>query len=99
MSNAVELVTFNLKKGVSVADFLLASDKFNSEFLTKQKGYISRKLLVDGEKWADFVLWETIEDIQNAYKIAEKDATAFEYLSCISENSCNGNFFSIEKSY
>lgn len=99
MSNAVEFVAFNLKEGISVSDFLLVSDKFNAEFLSKQKGYISRKLLLEGEKWADFVLWETVEDIQNAYKAAEKDRVACEYVSCLDPNNCKGNFFTIEKDY
>ena len=48
MSNIVELVSFNLKKGVSIPDFLLVSDKFNRDFMSVQKGYISRKLLRKG---------------------------------------------------
>ena len=68
MSNIVELASFYLKKEVSLPDFFQVSDKFNNEFLSVQKGYISRKLLVNGEKWLDLVIWETMEDAQNAVK-------------------------------
>ena len=68
MSHIVELVSFNLKKDVSVPDFLLVSDKFNQDFMSGQKGYISRKLLVKGDTWTDLVLWESIEDAKNAAK-------------------------------
>ena len=67
MSNVVEFASFNLKEGVSVSDFLLVSDKFNICFLSTQRGYISRKLLLAGEMWADSVLWETIEDALEAF--------------------------------
>lgn len=99
MSNTIEFVSFKLKKGISIPNFLLVSEKFNEEFLSKQKGYISRNLLVDGKKWADYVLWETKEDVQNAMKIASQHASAREYLSCLNTFSCRSNFFSIEKEY
>ena len=99
MPNAVEFSAFKLKKGVAVSDFLCIADEFNEGFLSKQKGYVSRQLLVEGEKWADYVLWESVEDIHNAFKVAEKDEVAYKYLSCINLNSCTTNLFSIEKSY
>jgi len=49
MSNAVFFFSFKLKKDTSVSDFLLAAEKLNNEFISKQKGYISWKQLVDGE--------------------------------------------------
>ena len=97
MSNAVEFVSFNLRKGKPVSEFLLVSDKFNREFLSRQKGYISRKLLVDDKKWADYVLWETVEDVQNAYIAANEDAVACEYVSFMI--GISGRIYSIEKTY
>jgi len=99
MSNVVEFVSFNLKKGVLVSDFLLEADKFNSEFLSSQKGYISRKLIVDGEMWADSVLWETEEDVIKAYEIADENAVAREYFSFMDGESVKVHFFSVERSY
>ena len=85
MSNAVEFVSFDLKAGVSIPDFLLASDKMNDEFLIMQKGYISRKLLRDDRRWADLVLWETLEDAQNAADAFGKSDVGGEY-ACLIEN-------------
>ncbi|WP_312372935.1 hypothetical protein [Lachnoclostridium sp.] len=99
MANTVEFASFNLKKGASVPEFLLVSDRFNSIFLSKQKGYISRKLLCDGEMWADSVLWETMEDVHRAYKNADVDAAACEYLSFMDEQSVKVLFLPVEKSY
>ena len=102
MSNVVEFASFNLKKGASVSDFLLVSDKFNSVFLSTQKGYISRKLLLVGEMWADSVLWETMEDALNALKAfntADENAVACEYLSFMDEESIKVLHLSVERSY
>lgn len=99
MANAAEFSAFKLKKGVAVSDFLRISDEFTKGFLSKQKGYLSRQLLVEGEKWADYVLWETVADIQNAFETAKADAVAGRYLRCLNLNSCTTNLFTIEKSY
>ncbi|MCL2116400.1 MAG: hypothetical protein FWH29_09285 [Methanobrevibacter sp.] len=99
MSNVVEFVTFKLKKGASEPDFLLVSDKFNHEFLAKQKGYISRNLLVDGEIWADLVFWETMEDAKNAVKAFRKSEAAKEYMSFLNGPSCKLLHLSVKKSY
>ncbi|HEX2944826.1 MAG TPA: hypothetical protein VHT96_02600 [Clostridia bacterium] len=99
MSNVVEFASFNLKKGASVSDFLHMSDKFNKEFLSTQKGYISRKLLRDGEMWADSVLWETMEDVLRTYKNADEDAVACEYLSFMDEESVKVLLLPVERNY
>ncbi len=100
MSNAVFYCSFKLNKGASIPDFLLAAEKLNNEYISKQKGYISWQQLVDGDTWADFITFETMEDVKkfetdagNAGKLAEK------FYSFIDLNSCKVHFFSVEKSY
>lgn len=99
MSNIVEFASFNLKKESSVPDFLLVSEKFNKLFLSLQKGYISRKLLINDELWVDLIIWETMQDAQNAVNEFYKSDTAAEYMSFIEENSGEFRHFSIKKSY
>ena len=99
MANVVEFVSFSLKKGVSTPDFLLASDKFNSVFLSTQKGYISRKLLLGNDVWADSVLWETMEDALKACKAADESAVACEYFSFMDEESIRLLHLEVERSY
>lgn len=99
MANTVEFASFNLKKGASVTDFLLVSDKFNNIFLSKQKGYISRKLLLIGEMWADSVLWETMEDALKAFNTANENVAACEYFSFMDEESIKVLHLSVERSY
>jgi len=101
MSYVVEFVTFYLKKKTAASDFLIVSDKFNKEFLSKQKGYISRLLLVDGEMWADMVVWETMDDAKTAINVSLNDAIAREYVSMLnfSKKGCKLCHLSIERDY
>jgi hypothetical protein len=101
MPKVVEFVTFYLKKAVSASVFLSVSDKFNKEFLSKQKGYISRKLLVDGEMWADIVLWKTMDDAKKAITISFNDTVAREYVSMLNLNKkgCSLRHFSVERKH
>jgi hypothetical protein len=99
MSNAVMFISFKLIKGASVPDFLLAAEKLNNEYMSKQRGYISWKQLVDGETWADLLTWETMDD---AKKILESDSTnalAEKFYSFIDPENCKVQLFSVEKSY
>jgi hypothetical protein len=99
MVNVIEFASFHLKEGASVSDFLLVSDHFNKEFLSKQKGYISRKLLHREKLWADSVLWETMEDALKAFKVADEDAVACEYMSYMDHSSVKVLHLPVEKSY
>ena len=41
MSNTVFYCSFKLNEHTSIPDFILAAEKLNSEFISKQKGYVS----------------------------------------------------------
>jgi len=100
MSNAVFYCSFRLNEGASVPDFLLAAEKLNSGFISKQNGYISWKQLVDGDIWADFVAFETMEDVKqfeaNSVNAGE---LAGQFFSFINLDTVKVNHFSIERSY
>ena len=99
MSNAVWFISFKLKKGVSAEDFLSASEKVHDEVISKQKGHISWKQLVDGETWADLITWETMEDARNALTAGSGNPAAKAFYSLLNMNSCKTQIFSVEKSY
>jgi hypothetical protein len=98
MPNAVFFVSYNLKKGASVSDFLLASEKLNNEYMSKQKGYVEWKQLVDGDMWVDFLTFETMEDAKKVESSSPNDL-AKKFYSFINLNSCKTHFFSVERSY
>lgn len=99
MSKVVMFISFKLVKGTSVSDFLLGSEKLHSEFMSKQKGYISWEQLVDGDLWADCITWETMEDAKAVDEASCTNVLAHEYFSFIDPESIKTNLFSIEKSY
>jgi len=100
MSNAVWLISYKLIKGTSVEDFLRASEKCNNEVLSKKKGFISWKVLVDGDEWVDICTWETMEDAINAETDnGEPDSAAQEFYSFIDPDSLKHQVFSVEKTY
>ena len=73
MANAVYCVSYKLKKGASVPDFLLAAEKLNNEQISKQKGYISWKQLVDDKNtWADLITFETMDDLNSFKEVSKK---------------------------
>ena len=100
MSNAIYYVSFKLKKGASVSEFLLAAEKLNNEHISKQKGYISWKQLVDGDTWADMATFETMDDLKN-FEAASRNPNevALKFYSFINLNSCKTHRFLVEKSY
>ncbi|MCL2109177.1 MAG: hypothetical protein FWH20_07525 [Oscillospiraceae bacterium] len=100
MKNAIFYVSYNLKKGASVPDFLQASKRLNDEYISKQKGYISWKQLVDGDLWVDLCTFETMEDAKNFEEnSANPGELARKFYSFINFNTCKEHYFSIESNY
>ena len=97
--SAVTFISFKLKKGASAPDFLIASEKLHGEFMSKQKGYISWKQLIDGEMWADLLTWETMDDAQNAIEASGTNAAVHAFGDFIDEKSVKMHFYSVEKNY
>lgn len=99
MSNAIYFVSYKLKKGVSVSDFLLASEKLNDGFMSKQKGFISWKQLLEGEMWVDLLTFEAMDDAQRVSNPSSTNDLAENFYSFINLNSCKVHLFSVERSY
>ncbi|MCI9016901.1 MAG: hypothetical protein HFJ53_07045 [Clostridia bacterium] len=101
MPNVVEMPAFTLKKGVSESNFLLVHEKFNREFMSKQEGYISHKLLNDGEKYFDLAIWESMETMQKAFTDIYKNTAAAEYISLIDQIGTDDDIpvFNVVKNY
>ena len=101
MANIIGMVSFTLKEGVSESDFLLVHEKYNREFVSKQNGYITHKLLVNGDKWTDLVILESMDDTQNTFEAVGKNAVAIEVMSLIDQigNDDDIPLFSVVKNY
>ncbi|MCL2037293.1 MAG: hypothetical protein FWG83_07935 [Oscillospiraceae bacterium] len=100
MKNAIFYVSYKLKEGASVSEFLQASETLNNEYISKQKGFVSWKQVADGGTWADLLTFETMEDAKdfetnsgNSGELAQK------FYSYINLNSCKVHYFAVERSY
>ena len=95
MSNTIYSNTYKLKKGASHDEFKSVAQKLWSEYVSKQKGYISHKLLQDGDSWADATTFETLEDAKNFSQgdPGEFMALANAFYAFINMNSCVSRFF------
>ncbi len=74
----VQLAPIELREGVDESALLEASDAFQVNFVSKQKGIIRRDLLRRGDgSYADLVLFDNKEDV---IRVAKIEATSQECL-------------------
>jgi len=102
MSNAIYYVSYKLKKGASIPDFLLAAKALNDKSISQQKGYISWKQLVDGNTWADLITFETMDDLDNFKEASKNPSELAQHFYSFINFSAKGNkhhIYSVEKSY
>ena len=99
MANAVSYNSYRLKGGVSISDFLLSTNTLINEFASKQKGWISSKTLVDGDIWADFTVFETIDDLEAFVPLCSKSNLAKKCWSYMDLNTLKSHRFLVERDY
>jgi len=101
MQHILEMPAFTLKTGVPEADFLLAHEKFNCEFMAKQKGYVSHMLVRNDDKWFDIAVWESIDAKEKAFQDIYKSSAAAEYIALIDQIGTDDDIplFSVVKQY
>jgi len=101
MSNAIFFNTYKLKTGASEPGFLLAIEKLINEIVSKQKGYVSCKLLAQGDERADFAVFDTMDDLNAFLESSQNDMNEFaeEFYSFIDLDTCKSYIYSVEKSF
>jgi len=92
------IITFKLKDGVSIDEFLSASDEIQNGYLSKCKGFITRQLMTIDGNWTDWVIWETKADAENAMHGSGSSESAMKFMSMIGEVAEQG-FYPLERSY
>jgi hypothetical protein len=101
MSKVVFSSTYKLKDGVSVPDFLLATEQLIKEHVSKQKGYVSFQLLAESDTWADSVTFETMDNLNAFLESSQNDRNelAEKFYSFLDFDTCKSNIYSVEMSY
>ena len=99
MSNVVFFNTYKLRDGVTVPDFKFAVDKLIEEHISKQKGYISFKLLAEGDAWADYVMFETMDNLNAFLESSENERNELseKFYSFLNFDTCKSHIYSVEK--
>jgi heme-degrading monooxygenase HmoA len=100
MSNAVFYNSYKLIKGASVPDFLIAIDNLAKQ-ISKNKGFISSTLLLEGDTWADYSTWESMDDLKAFLELARTNKTdlAEEFYSFLNFNTCKSHVYSVERNW
>lgn len=82
MAAIVEWAPFGLREGATEEQLLTASEQLQRDFLSKQKGFLHRRL-VRGEDggFVDIVLWESAEAANLAMEQAGSSAVCATYFS------------------
>ena len=99
MANVASYHSYKLKEGVSVPDFLLSMETLIKEFVSKQKGFISFQHLVEGDTWVDFLVFETIDDLEAFASICGKSELARKCLAFGDSSTLKSHVFSIVQSF
>ena len=99
MANVVSFNSYQLQKGASVPDFLLATETLINDFVSKQKGFVSSKTLVDGEIWADFTVFETKADLDAFIPLCNNSDLARKCYSFMDFGTMTSHIFSVERSF
>jgi hypothetical protein len=96
MKNALEIVTFKIKDGVNVTDFLKAAAELEASFARKQEGFLSRTFARrEGNEWVDVIRWQTMADAEAAAKAAMESPACAPMFGMIDEPSVKMMHFEI----
>jgi hypothetical protein len=78
----IEWAPFTLAEGVDHAALLAASDALQTEFLSKQPGFIKRELLKQSEtRWVDVVYWNSRDEAEQAARDVLNSPAGSTYFS------------------
>jgi len=78
----VEWAPFQLIEGVDETALLAASEALQSEFLSKQSGFIKRELVkAKDNQWVDIVYWNSLAEAEQAAANAANSPVCFKYFA------------------
>ena len=90
--------TYKLKKATSVSDFKQAAAAVAKEISENHKGFVSFKLLTEGDGWADFIMWDSMESYNAFMEAAQSSPTeaALLFYSFLNMPSCKSRVYTVE---
>lgn len=96
--NVIEIVRLRSAAGVTEAEFLAASDRFEQDYMRHRHGFRKRTLLRgDGGEWAVTVDWETAEDAQASMDAFPNDPASAPFNAVIDPATFEMKRFAVAK--
>ncbi|MDN3638082.1 hypothetical protein QWY82_04575 [Simiduia curdlanivorans] len=87
MSDVIEIVQFETKKGVQATDFIRAAEPIGS-WVMAQPGFRYRSLSQDEQGlWRDVVYWSSMENAKKASDAFMRDNAQSDFMVMIEESS------------
>lgn len=78
----VEWAPFKLAEEIDEATLLEAAEVLQTEFVSKQPGFISRELLKgQGNQWAEIIYWNSLEEAEQASQNATNSPICLKYFA------------------
>jgi len=98
MANVVFYTSYKLKEGMSATEFLVAKGNLTKQQVSKKKGWISSTYLRDGDTWADYGVWETMDDYK-AFILSSRKPTelAKSMYSFIDFDTLKSQVYTVER--
>jgi len=97
----IEWAPFKLSPGVDEATLFEASNDVQTEFISKQSGFIKRELLKGRDnQWVDIIHWKSRDEAEQASKNAMNSAICQKYFSLMTsfeQNDPNAGVFHFEQ--
>ena len=96
----IEIVRLRPAAGVTEAEFLAASDRFEQDYMRHRHGFRKRTLLRgnDGD-WAVLVDWETMEDAEASMNAFPNDPASAPFNAVIDPATFEMKRFAVAKEF
>jgi len=94
-ATTVEMVLFKINEGIDKETAKKAITELN-EFVSKQKGFISRKTSIsDDNQFLDIIYWTDLQSAKTASEKAMENPKTLEAIKVMNENDMIFKYFSI----
>ena len=99
MSQVVFYNAYKLKEGSSIPDFLEAKGNLTNLQVSKNKGWVSSTYLRDGDTWADYSVWQSMDDLKAFVASARANPTdlAKKMYAFIDAGTTNSHIYTVER--
>lgn len=95
--HVVEVVTMNLKDGVSADAFAKVDKAIEDQHVSKQPGFISREVAINGRQWLVIVHWKSAEAAQASMDSFATAPAASQFMGMIDASTMKMTRYDIVK--